>query len=117
MTLGYPSKCSSTPPVQAGWKTTFVVRVMTLSAREMTPLAGSGNAVQYGVGVAIADVGGFHSWRLVRVPGEGDMTFEAACGCRGGCRYGSRCGRRRMRAFERGRHRWAGIRVGACDVA
>jgi hypothetical protein len=65
---------------------------MTLSAREMTPLAGSGNAVQYGVGVATTEVGGFHNWRLVRVPGEGDMTFEAACGGRGGGRYGSRFG-------------------------
>ena len=81
----------------------------------MTPLAGSGKAVQYGVGDAITEVGGFHNWRLVRVPGEGDMTFEAACGRRGGRRYRSR--RSRMRAFEEGRSRWAGIRVGACDVA
>jgi hypothetical protein len=93
------------------------VSVMTLSAREMTPLAGSGNAVQYGVGVAVVDVGGFHSWRFVRVPGEGDMTSEEAYGCRDGRGYRCRCSRGRMRAVERGRRRWAAIRVGACDVA
>ena len=94
-----------------------MVSVMTLSAREMTPLAGSGNAVQYGVGVAITDVGGFQSWRLVRDPGEGDMTFEATSGCRGGRRCRCRWRRRRMRAFEGRRRRWAGVRVGTCDVA
>jgi hypothetical protein len=37
--------------------------------------------VQYGVGVAVTEVGGFHSWRFEGAkPGEGDMTFEGSDG-------------------------------------
>ena len=50
---------------------------MTLSAREITPLAGSGNGEHAGEPVVVAVVGGFHSWRFEGArPGEGDMTFE-----------------------------------------
>lgn len=50
---------------------------MTLSAREITPLAGSGKGEQAGEPVVVAVVGGFHSWRFEGArPGEGDMTFE-----------------------------------------
>lgn len=86
---------------------TSVVRVITLSAREMTPLAGSGKAVQYGVGVAAVELGIFQSWRLESEsvgPGEGDMTF-------GGDGVVSSRAREESLAPVSGR----AVKAGACD--
>jgi hypothetical protein len=82
------------------------VRVMTLSASEMTPLAGRGNAVQYGVGVAVTEVGGFQSWRFEGAkPGEGDMTFEGSDG--GGFVWSRARSRRAWRRRAGAQSRWS----------